>query len=104
MNIISQKQSKFMVSVADTEGRGLGFFSWAMSHICANDEYQSQVGATKRPENIVIRYVSFVTLLSICILVPQNSRNNSMGQCQFMLDLNIWGRKRCSFDIVYFKY
>jgi hypothetical protein len=39
-----------------------------MSHICANDEYQSQVGATKRPENIVICYVSFVSLLSICIL------------------------------------
>jgi hypothetical protein len=31
-----------------------------MSHIYANDEYRSQVGATKRPENIVIRYVSFV--------------------------------------------
>jgi hypothetical protein len=28
-----------------------------MSHICANDEYRSQVGATNRPENIVIRYV-----------------------------------------------
>jgi hypothetical protein len=33
-----------------------------MSHICANDEYRSQVGATNRPENIVIRYVSFVSL------------------------------------------
>jgi hypothetical protein len=36
-------------------------FSWAMSHICVNDEYRSQVGATNRPENIVIRYVSFVS-------------------------------------------
>jgi hypothetical protein len=27
-----------------------------MSHICANDEYRSQVGATNRPKNIVIRY------------------------------------------------
>jgi hypothetical protein len=33
-----------------------------MSHICANDEYRSQLGATNRPENIVIRYVSFVYL------------------------------------------
>jgi hypothetical protein len=32
-------------------------FSWAMSHICANDEYRSQVGATNRPENIVIGLV-----------------------------------------------
>jgi hypothetical protein len=37
-------------------------FLMAVSHICANDEYQSQVGATNRPENIVIRYVSFVSL------------------------------------------
>jgi hypothetical protein len=28
-------------------------FSWAMSHICANDEYRSQVSATNRPKNIV---------------------------------------------------
>jgi hypothetical protein len=34
-----------------------------MSHICANDEYRSQVGATNRPENIVIRCVSVVSLL-----------------------------------------
>jgi hypothetical protein len=33
-----------------------------MSHICANDEYRSQVGATNRPENIVIRYVNVVSL------------------------------------------
>jgi hypothetical protein len=33
-----------------------------MSHICANDEYRSQVEATTRPENIVIRYISFVSL------------------------------------------
>jgi hypothetical protein len=36
-------------------------FSWAMSDICANDEYRSQVGATNRPENIIIRYVTFVS-------------------------------------------
>jgi hypothetical protein len=36
-----------------------------MSHICANDEYRSQVGATNRPENIVICYVSVVSLSSI---------------------------------------
>jgi hypothetical protein len=29
-----------------------------MSHICANDEYRSQVGATNRPENIVIEFES----------------------------------------------
>jgi hypothetical protein len=34
-------------------------FSWAMSHIDANDEYRSEVGATNRPENIVIGFVSF---------------------------------------------
>jgi hypothetical protein len=38
-----------------------------MSHICANDEYRSQVGTTNRPENIVIGYVSFVSLSSICM-------------------------------------
>jgi hypothetical protein len=39
-----------------------------MSHTCANDEYRSQVGATNRPENIVvIRYVAFVSLSSICM-------------------------------------
>jgi hypothetical protein len=50
--------------------------------------------------------------------VPQNSRNNSMRQCQLMLendeknnkkilyllDLKIWGLKRCGFDLIYFKY
>jgi hypothetical protein len=35
-----------------------------MSHICAN-EYRSQVGATNQPENIVICYVSFVSLSPI---------------------------------------
>jgi hypothetical protein len=40
----------------------LEIFSWAMSHICANDEYRSRVGATNRPQNIVIRYVSVVSL------------------------------------------
>jgi hypothetical protein len=35
-------------------------FSWAMSHIWVHDEYRSQVGAPKRPENI--RYVSVVSL------------------------------------------
>jgi hypothetical protein len=39
--------------------RGIGFsHGLAMSHICANDE----VGVTNRPENIVIRYVSVVSL------------------------------------------
>jgi hypothetical protein len=33
----------------------------------ANDEYRSQVGATNRPENIIIRYVSLVSLPSICM-------------------------------------
>jgi hypothetical protein len=50
--------------------------------------------------------------------VSQNSRNNSMRQCQLMLedneknnkkilyllDLKIWGLKMCSFDLIYFKY
>jgi hypothetical protein len=31
----------------------------------ANDEYRSRVGATNRPENIVIGYVSFVSLTSL---------------------------------------
>jgi hypothetical protein len=34
-----------------------------MSHICANNE----VGATNRPENIVIRYISFVSFSSVCL-------------------------------------
>jgi hypothetical protein len=34
-----------------------------MSHICANDEYPSQVGATNRSENIIIRYFSVVSLI-----------------------------------------
>jgi hypothetical protein len=38
-----------------------------MSHICANQADRSQVDATNRPENIVIRYVSFVSLLSVCV-------------------------------------
>jgi hypothetical protein len=33
-----------------------------MSHICANDEYRSQAGATNRPESIIIRYLSLVYL------------------------------------------
>jgi hypothetical protein len=33
-----------------------------MTHIGANAEYQSQVDARNRPENIVIRYVSFLSL------------------------------------------
>jgi hypothetical protein len=33
-----------------------------MNHICANDEYRSQAGATNRPENIVIRYGSLTSL------------------------------------------
>jgi hypothetical protein len=36
-----------------------------MTHIGANDEHRSQVGATNRPENIVIYCVSFVSLSSI---------------------------------------
>jgi hypothetical protein len=43
-------------------GRKCWIFSWAMSHICANDEYRSQVGPTNRPENVAIRFVSFVSL------------------------------------------
>jgi hypothetical protein len=31
-----------------------------MSHIYVNDEYRPQVGATNRPKNIDIRYVSKV--------------------------------------------
>jgi hypothetical protein len=43
-------------------------FSWAMSHICANDEYRSQVGTTNRPENIVVSVVSLsLTLSYICM-------------------------------------
>jgi hypothetical protein len=37
-------------------------FSWAMTHIWANAEYRSQVGATNRLENIDFRYVSVVSL------------------------------------------
>jgi hypothetical protein len=37
-----------------------------------NDEYRSQVGPTNRPENIVIRYVSFVFLLFARKVSSQN--------------------------------
>jgi hypothetical protein len=47
------------------KSRSRRIFSWAMSHICANGEYRSQVGATNRSENIVIPYVSVVSLSSI---------------------------------------
>jgi hypothetical protein len=57
-------------------------FSWAMSHICANYEYRSQVGATNRPENIVIRYVSVVSLSSICI---QSTRRFQFSFTDFSL-------------------
>jgi hypothetical protein len=30
-------------------------------------EYRSQVGATNRPENIIIRYVSVISRSSICM-------------------------------------
>jgi hypothetical protein len=46
-------------------------FSWAMSHICANEEYRSQVGATNRPENIVICYVSVVSLSTFSVLIDR---------------------------------
>jgi hypothetical protein len=36
-----------------------------MSHICANDEYRSQLGATNRPENIVIHYVTLSCLVDV---------------------------------------
>jgi hypothetical protein len=43
--------------------RGLGFSHvGTMNHICSNDEYRSQVGATNRPENIVIRCLSLSRL------------------------------------------
>jgi hypothetical protein len=34
-----------------------------MNHICSNDEYRSQVGATNRPENIVIRCLSLLSFV-----------------------------------------
>jgi hypothetical protein len=57
-------------------------------------------------------------LHSLAYWVPQNSRNNSMKQCQLMLedngknnfknlyllDLKMWVLKRCSFDLIYFKH
>jgi hypothetical protein len=43
-----------------------------MSHICANDEDHSQEGAINRPENTVIRYVSVVSLWSICMESSQH--------------------------------
>jgi hypothetical protein len=41
---------------------GLDFLMGWVIHICANDEYWSQVGAKNRPENIIIRYLSLVYL------------------------------------------
>jgi hypothetical protein len=44
-------------------------FSWAMSNI---REYRSEVGATNRPENIVIRYVNFVSLFRLFVCTYLN--------------------------------
>jgi hypothetical protein len=53
-----------------------------MSHICANDEYQIQVGVTNRPENIVIRYISVVSLSPICM---ESSRRFQFSFTNFSL-------------------
>jgi hypothetical protein len=47
-----------------------------MRHIWVNHEYWSQVGSTNRRENIVNRYVSFVSLLSICKYVLLDEISN----------------------------
>jgi hypothetical protein len=44
-----------------------------MSNIRANDEYRSEVGATNRPENIVIRYVNFVSLFRLFVCTVDGS-------------------------------
>jgi hypothetical protein len=50
---------------------GVGF-SHGLWVICTNDEYRSQVGATNRPENIVISYVSVVSLSSLAVIFPRS--------------------------------
>jgi hypothetical protein len=45
-----------------------------MSHTYANDEYRSQVGAINRTENIVNRYIRFVSLSSLYLFEFESSR------------------------------
>jgi hypothetical protein len=47
-----------------------------------NEECRSQVGATNRPKNIVIRYVNVVSLSSICV---QGSRRFQFSFTDFSL-------------------
>jgi hypothetical protein len=53
--------------------------SLGFSHgLCANDEYWSQVGATNRPENIITRYFSFVSLFSVSRSQPMRESKTSI--------------------------
>jgi hypothetical protein len=58
---MSKKKKKDVIFQASRKGKNhlevLDFLMGYVSHICANEEYRSQVGATNRPENIVIRYL-----------------------------------------------
>jgi hypothetical protein len=60
-----------------------------MSHICANDKYRSQVGATKRPENIVIRYISFGSLSYSFLLVYRSAVAQIFPRSHPMRESNI---------------
>jgi hypothetical protein len=73
---------------------------------------------TKEKNKLKLSTVKAILSVISIYWVPQNSRNNSMRQCQLMLedneknnkkilyllDLKIWGLKMCSFDLIYFKY
>jgi hypothetical protein len=56
-----------------------------MSHICAKDEYRSLAGATNRPENIVICYVSFVPLTRLFVFEFESSRRFQLSFTDFSL-------------------
>jgi hypothetical protein len=55
-----------------------------MSHLCSNNEYRSQPGATNRPENI-IRYVGFVSLVCFYVLEFESSRRFQFSFTDFSL-------------------
>jgi hypothetical protein len=60
-----------------------------ISHICANEEYRSQVGATNRLANIVIPYFSVVSL-SLVYLHANTMPSNKFGTLHKVVDVFIY--------------
>jgi hypothetical protein len=41
--------------------------------------------------------------MRLCQLILEDNGKNNLKNL-YLLDLKIWGLKRCSFDLIYFKY